>query len=232
MDSRTFILDTIKKALADVDKTKLSEPETPLIWERQGVSKSEMAETFKNNIKTVAGEAVICADAKSAAEEISKRLRDLSEASQKTGPFQLGVYRSELTESVLSDLTANLPDWETVFAPENPDADPKVYETMTASLTSPFVLLTDTGSCVIEARSAFERFLCYLSPACFVVAKASQLREHLPDAWNEIEAIMKNPTQHGEVAIVTGPSRTADIEKKLVLGVHGPQKLIVFIIND
>ena len=38
--------------------------------------------------------------------------------------------------------------------------------------------------------------------------------------------------EHGEVAIVTGPSRTADIEKKLVLGVHGPQKLIVFIIQD
>ncbi|MBR4752277.1 MAG: LUD domain-containing protein [Thermoguttaceae bacterium] len=232
MDSRTFILDTIRKALSDVDKTKLSEPETPLIWDRQGASKDEMAEAFKNNIKAVAGEAVICADAKTAAEEISRRLIELAEASQKPAPYQLGVYRSELTELVLTDLATNLPDWKLVFAPENPDADPKVYETMTASLTSPFVLLSDTGSCAIEARSAFERFLCYLSPACFVVAKASQLREHLPDAWSEIEAIMKNPTQHGEIAIVTGPSRTADIEKKLVLGVHGPQKLLVFIIND
>ncbi len=232
MDSRALILDTIRKALSDVDKTKLTEPETPIIWERRGLSKSEMSEAFKTNIKAVAGEAIICNDAKAAADEIGKRLRELAEASQKSKPRQLGVFRSAITELTLSELANNLQDWEFVYAPDNPDADPKVYETMTASLTSPFLLLADTGSCVIEARDAFERFLCYLSPACFIVAKASQLREHLPDAWNEIESIMKNSAQHGEIAIVTGPSRTADIEKKLVLGVHGPQKLFVFIIND
>ena len=232
MDSRTLILDTIRKALSDVDKTKLSEPEMPVIWERQGLSKAEMAETFVNNLRAVAGEAIICADAKAAVEEISKSLRELARHSQNSDSHQLGVYRSELTDSILADIKACLQDWSLVFAPENPDADPKIYEPMTASLVSPFLLLADTGSCAIEAQNPFDRFLCYLSPACLILAKASQLREHLPDAWNEIEAKMKNPNQRGEIALVTGPSRTADIEKKLVLGVHGPQKLLVFIIND
>ena len=53
----------------------------------------------------------------------------------------------------------------------------------------------------------------------------------MPHAWSEIAAKL-TPNQHGEIAIITGPSRTADIEKKLVLGVHGPQRLIVFIIKD
>ena len=43
---------------------------------------------------------------------------------------------------------------------------------------------------------------------------------------------MRNPEQRGEIALITGPSRTADIEKILVLGVHGPRRLIVFIIED
>jgi len=32
--------------------------------------------------------------------------------------------------------------------------------------------------------------------------------------------------------LITGPSRTADIEKTLVLGAHGPQELYVFLLND
>ncbi|MBQ8285141.1 MAG: LUD domain-containing protein, partial [Thermoguttaceae bacterium] len=67
---------------------------------------------------------------------------------------------------------------------------------------------------------------------CLVVARRSQLREHLPAAFPEIEAKMRNPEQRGEIALITGPSRTADIEKILVLGVHGPRRLIVFIIED
>ena len=34
------------------------------------------------------------------------------------------------------------------------------------------------------------------------------------------------------VSLVTGPSRTADIEKTLVMGAHGPKELIVFLVDD
>ena len=232
MDSRTTILGTIKKALSDVDRSKLVEPEVPLIWERKGMSTEEKINAFSENLKAIAGEAIVCDNEAQAVENISARLTELASQSSRPVPYKLGVYGSELCLSLLADIQKALPDWEIAQAPTDPNVDPKDYESMTASLVSPVVLLSDTGSCPIEARCAFERLLCYLSPACFVVAKASQLREHLPDAWNEIETIMRNPLQRGEVAIVTGPSRTADIEKKLVLGVHGPQKLLVFIIKD
>lgn len=232
MDSRTLILNTVKKALVDIDKSSLKEPTMPTIWEHQGLSNDELKEVFSQNLKTVAGEAVLCSDTNDAVKKIGKTLRELTDTTKNEKPYKLGVYNSEIVNSVLNDLLAQNQDWEKLEAPTNPEADPKIYEKMTASLVSPLVLLADTSSCPIEARSAFERFLCYLSPVCLIVAKASQLREHLPDAWEEIETIMRNPNQRGEIAIVTGPSRTADIEKKLVLGVHGPQKLIVFIIND
>jgi L-lactate dehydrogenase complex protein LldG len=39
------------------------------------------------------------------------------------------------------------------------------------------------------------------------------------------------PDRRGEFVIVTGPSRTADIEKILILGVHGPKRLIVLLVG-
>ena len=40
-----------------------------------------------------------------------------------------------------------------------------------------------------------------------------------------------DPALRGEFVIVTGPSRTADIEKILILGVHGPKRLVVMLVR-
>jgi L-lactate dehydrogenase complex protein LldG len=40
------------------------------------------------------------------------------------------------------------------------------------------------------------------------------------------------PAERGEMLLVTGPSRTADIEKKLVLGAHGPKRLVVLLVDE
>ena len=232
MDSRTTILNRVKNALVDIDKSQLQEPDVPEIWPVLGKSFKELAVEFSENLKSVAGEVVFCQNLDDAVAKIGAVMADVAAASKKTAPFKLGVYDSEFAQSTTVKLMEVCPDWNALNAPDDPAVDPKDYESMTASLVTPFALLTDTGSCAIEGRSAFERLLCYLSPACFVLAKESQLRENLPHAWSEIEAKMQNPRQQGEIVLVTGPSRTADIEKKLVLGVHGPQKLIVFLIQD
>ena len=73
--------------------------------------------------------------------------------------------------------------------------------------------------------------MCYLPPACVVVARGEQLAEHLPAAWAEIVRRAADPQARGEMVLVTGPSRTADIEKILILGVHGPKRLIVLLVE-
>ncbi|MDO5309352.1 MAG: LUD domain-containing protein [Planctomycetia bacterium] len=229
MDSRTQILNKIKSALADVDKSKLVEPDMPTVWERTDASHDALVETFANNLRSVAGEAVVCASEEDAIAKITQTLQELagSDATR-----QLGVYDSPAIAAILPQLRNALNDWTFMETPSDPAVDPKTYEPLTASLVSPLLLLADTGSCAIEGRCAFERLLCYLSPVCLVLARASQLREHLPHAWGEISGKFIGTDQPGEIALVTGPSRTADIEKKLVLGVHGPRRLIVFLIQD
>lgn len=65
-------------------------------------------------------------------------------------------------------------------------------------------------------------------PLHIVIAKKEQLVDYLEKAYSGIsERYAENlPSQ---IAIITGPSRTADIEKTLVLGAHGPRELRVFL---
>jgi L-lactate dehydrogenase complex protein LldG len=64
-----------------------------------------------------------------------------------------------------------------------------------------------------------------------VVARTEQLTEHLPAAWAALAARATTPDRRGEYVIITGPSRTADIEKVLILGVHGPKRLVVLLVD-
>jgi len=70
-----------------------------------------------------------------------------------------------------------------------------------------------------------------LPPTCIVLAKAYQLAEHLPAAWDDLAQRAADESTRGEFVIITGPSRTADIEKILILGVHGPKRLVVLLIE-
>lgn len=90
-------------------------------------------------------------------------------------------------------------------------------------------LIADTGSAVVIEREAHRRLAPYLPRTCFIVADASALHARLSrDALAALFAAARNGDR-GEGVIITGPSRTADIEKVLVLGAHGPKSVVVFI---
>jgi L-lactate dehydrogenase complex protein LldG len=129
---------------------------------------------------------------------------------------------------LVREATANLTDqcvkWVADWQPQ-PMAD------LSAAVVEPEVLSADTGSCLIACATSQDRLLCYLPPACVVVARTDRLVEHLPAAWATIAPRVADPALRGEFVIVTGPSRTADIEKILILGVHGPKRLIVLLVG-
>jgi L-lactate dehydrogenase complex protein LldG len=84
---------------------------------------------------------------------------------------------------------------------------------------------------MIACGTAQERILCYLPPTCVIVAPVDRLAEHMPAAWSAIAARVADPALRGEFVFVTGPSRTADIEKILILGVHGPKRVVVLLVG-
>lgn len=99
-------------------------------------------------------------------------------------------------------------------------------ESIEFGVTSARILVARTGSIVLDCRSAGGRRLSVLPPAHIVIASANQVTQSLDDAFAHINDNASYAT------IITGPSRTADIEKILVLGAHGPKRLIVLLLDD
>lgn len=90
-------------------------------------------------------------------------------------------------------------------------------------------LLADTGSVIALFHNRGERLLPFLPRTCIVLADVSQLHRHMDDDAVRALYAQARAGARGEGVIITGPSRSADIEKVLVLGAHGPQALLVLI---
>lgn len=92
-------------------------------------------------------------------------------------------------------------------------------------------LLADTGSAIVVLDSAQDRVLPYLPRTCVIVADRASLH---PTMTQEALACINDSAgagARGEALIITGPSKSADIEKTLVLGAHGPEAVAVFILE-
>lgn len=89
-------------------------------------------------------------------------------------------------------------------------------------------LVARSGTVVISSHGDSGRRMNVYPPIHIIYAKASQLVPFLKDAIAGLEA------KYGDdypslISFVTGASRTADIEKTLVMGAHGPKELLVFV---
>ena len=69
--------------------------------------------------------------------------------------------------------------------------------------------------------------LTLLPPANLILVDAARV---LPDMASVISALGTDTITRHRVAFITGPSRTADIEKMIVLGVHGPKRLYAAVL--
>ena len=90
-------------------------------------------------------------------------------------------------------------------------------------------LIAQTGSVLVTNQSAGGRALSALPPHHVVIARADQLIADLPDAFELLRKDYQNDWP-SFISFITGPSRTGDIERILVLGAHGPKRLTIFLL--
>jgi L-lactate dehydrogenase complex protein LldG len=109
-------------------------------------------------------------------------------------------------------------------------SDPEALLTADASITGCEYLVARTGSVLVSSRQGSGRRVFAYSPVHVVLGKTSQLVDEIHEALAGIrEKYSHVPSQ---ISMITGPSRTADIEKTLVLGAHGPRQLYVFLYQE
>jgi L-lactate dehydrogenase complex protein LldG len=216
MTDRETILGRIRTALAD--RPHVDPPPVPEVWPETNPDRATLLARFGEELTAIQGEFHVCGSIKAAGKKLAELLADI-------GCERLGVVDQPLGR----ELAERLPKNQVAWIDESWDG-PAIAE-LKASLVSADLLLADTASCVVRCRTAQERMMCYLPPACIIVARAETVREHMPAAWKELAPRLADPELRGETVIITGPSRTADIEKILILGVHGPKRVIVLAVQ-
>jgi L-lactate utilization protein LutC len=94
-------------------------------------------------------------------------------------------------------------------------------------ITSADYALADTGTLVMLASPQEARLISLLPPAHIAVVP----RERILTGLDELFSILPHPAQQtSSMVLITGPSRTADIEQILVRGVHGPGQITVMVV--
>jgi L-lactate dehydrogenase complex protein LldG len=88
----------------------------------------------------------------------------------------------------------------------------------------------ETGSVVIDSCNENLRLASCLAEKLHVIFPLSKLVDSMHDVTDFLEE--RTSGSGGYVAFITGASRTADIERVLTVGVHGPKVMTVIILND
>lgn len=103
-------------------------------------------------------------------------------------------------------------------------------ETCDASITGCEYLVARTGSIVMSATEQSGRTVSVYAPIHICIAYTNQLLYDVKDALQNIkEKYVGNIPSL--ITFASGPSRTADIEKTLVTGVHGPKEVYLFLVE-
>lgn len=168
----------------------------------------DAAACFKNELEALRGQCFLCEDEK----EMYLKLKDFV-----TGRAFPYVFSRD--QKILSRLEEN----NIPFSDKNVD-----FENMQAGITSCEFLVARTGSVMVSSVSSFGRQMHIFPPVHIVLATASQLTDYVEDALTAMQHKYQGNLPSA-MTMITGPSRTADIEKTLVLGAHGPKECVVFI---
>ncbi|MCX5892757.1 MAG: lactate utilization protein [Deltaproteobacteria bacterium] len=90
--------------------------------------------------------------------------------------------------------------------------------------------IADTGTLVLDSASEDLRLATMLVETHVAVLPVSRLRATVTDLEEDMIRLMQAPPNY--LAFITGASRTADIERVLTLGVHGPLGLHLLLLKD
>jgi L-lactate dehydrogenase complex protein LldG len=135
----------------------------------------------------------------------------------------LGAHHHPLIDPLIQTLGL-----ETLYVEERPN--PESLERCSAGITGCDALIAQMGSILVTSRSAGGRVLSVLPPHHVVIATPDQLLPDLPAAF-ELLSSKYGDCYPSFTSFITGPSRTGDIERILVLGAHGPRALSILLVD-
>lgn len=209
MNAREEILSRIAQAKR---LHPVSIPEEP-DWRKNGLNEITMPliDCFSNELQQVNGECTVIDSEQDAVLLLAERM--------KCEGINTLFCRDEALLKLFHDASIQVSSSQDQFV------------SMNMGITRCEFLVARTGSVLVSSAHPSGRQMNIFPPFHVVLAYQSQIVPYVTDAY----AAMKK--KYGDalpsfISLITGPSRTADIEKTLVLGAHGPKKLWVLIVKN
>lgn len=206
-DSRTKILNALKSTtlyVPSLEHIRLDD----IFVQPEG----DLAIEFQKQLNSISGECFIVDNEYSAVEKIG-------ELSMLKSWKNISVASSHILECINSSET--LKKLEQISSPEFSEV----------SITYCESLIARTGSVLVSTAIDTNRRSFAAPDVHVVIGYTSQLVADLNSALCNVKQKYGN-TFPSQITLITGPSRTADIEKTLILGAHGPKEFIVLLIRN
>jgi L-lactate dehydrogenase complex protein LldG len=218
MNSREKILARLNSWPADKIPS-VAEVRDQNIYADYPVKGSSLLDIFKNQLSQLQGEIFLADSRRQAADFLYQIVKEFPQQSCLGQPTQLlaGIL------SLKAELKSFMDD---KFQLNN---DSISFSKYSCGITTADYLIARTGSIILTSLSAAGRRLSVLPPVHIVIAEEKQIVPSLDEAFR----LLKGKSFDWSYAVlISGPSRTSDIEKQLVLGAHGPKRLVVIILRS
>lgn len=210
--SRENILAKIRKGLSEASLPmpfpEVEKEATHTAFAPQGLSAEE---TFAQNFIQLGGKFIFC--------DNEQELLDNIFSLYESRGWQQLLCAEERLQQLFDNNKLN------IVHPANPE-----IEDAEACITGCELLVARTGSVFISSKQHYGRTTPVFYPVHIIVAYADQMVGDIADGIKALKEKYGNNLP-SMINLNTGPSRTADIEKTLVVGVHGPGEVFCFYVN-
>lgn len=214
-DAKQHILSTLEQALKHSVPVPFPEvqhvPASSVLPSLQQQPEQDLAVLFASQFTAMQGQFSFCASW----QECRQQLQILGQ--------RKGISRWHCADDNLVQQLTKQGHWPGGWHPTVPDSH--------AAITGAEYLIARTGSLLLSSTASAGRIPSVYSPIHICIASSSQLVYDIADALQLMQQ-RYGPQLPSQISLATGPSRTADIEKTLVTGVHGPKEVFCFLIDE
>ena len=95
-----------------------------------------------------------------------------------------------------------------------------------------FAGIAETGTLMMASGAETPSTVNFLPENHIAILKMSRMKGSYEEAWDSLREAMGDKGMPRTVNLISGPSRTADIEQRLIMGAHGPKRLYVILVAD
>ena len=183
-----------------------------------------LVEQFKAKYETLSGHVHLVDDASGAADVIVGVLKETA-----GNRLAVGELPSQLMEEIENRCKAN--DIELLKPPYDNTILPQSVDQSHVGVTHAELAIAEAGALIEMTTNDATRLVSSLPRVHVGVVWEGDLRATLREASDPLRSFFKQNAEHATATFISGPSRTADIEMRLTLGVHGPEVAHTVIVS-